>query len=70
MPELPEAETIVRGLRDTVVGEKIVRAEVLRPDILRESKRRFAPKVRGRTISSVERRANNVLLPLCGGAPI
>ncbi len=70
MPELPEAETIVRGLRDTIVGEKIVRVEVLRPDVLRESKRRFAPKVRGRTISSVERRAKNVLIRLDDGATI
>jgi len=64
MPELPEAETIVRGLRRVVVGERIVRAEVLKPDILREAKRSFSPKVRERTILAVERRAKNVLLRL------
>lgn len=66
MPELPEAETIVRGLRRSVVGERIVRAEVRRPDILRESKRAFTPKVRNRTIVAVERRAKNVLIRLEG----
>lgn len=64
MPELPEAETIVRGLRVTVVGKTIARAEVVKPDILRESKRRFTPRLRGRTISDVARRAKNVVLEL------
>ena len=36
MPELPEAETIVRGLRRTVPGRVIARTEVLKPDILRQ----------------------------------
>lgn len=66
MPELPEAETIVRGLRATVVGETIIRAEVLEPDILREPKRRFWPKVRQRRIEAVGRRAKNVLIRLEG----
>ncbi len=64
MPELPEAETIVRGLRDHVVGETILRAEVLKPDVLREPKRSFGPKVRDRSIASVERRAKNVVIRL------
>lgn len=66
MPELPEAETIVRGLRDTVVDETITRAEVLKPDILREPKRRFWPKVRDRRITAVDRRAKNVVIRLDG----
>jgi formamidopyrimidine-DNA glycosylase len=70
VPELPEAETIVRGLRKTVIGERIERADVLKPDILREPKRRFAPKVRDRTIHAVERRAKNVLLVLDDGGVI
>lgn len=64
MPELPEAETIVRGLRSAVVGETITRAEVVKADILRESRRTFTPKVRDRTIIAVERRAKNVLILL------
>jgi len=30
MPELPEVETIKRGLGKTIVGKKIVKVEVLR----------------------------------------
>lgn len=70
MPELPEAETIVRGLRGTVLGERIERADVLKPDVLREPRRRFSPKVRGRTIQAIERRAKNVLLVLDDGGVI
>jgi formamidopyrimidine-DNA glycosylase len=64
MPELPEAETIVRGLRPAIIGRRIARAEVLKPDVLREAKRSFSPKVRGRTVRAVERRAKNVLILL------
>jgi formamidopyrimidine-DNA glycosylase len=66
MPELPEAETIVRGLRPAITGSRITRVEVLKPDVLRESRRSFSPKVRGRTIRAVERRAKNVLVLLDG----
>ncbi|MDA0328856.1 MAG: bifunctional DNA-formamidopyrimidine glycosylase/DNA-(apurinic or apyrimidinic site) lyase [Gemmatimonadetes bacterium] len=66
MPELPEAETIVRGLRSRIVGETIVRAEVLKADILREPKHAFTRKLPGRTIVAVERRAKNVLIRLDG----
>ncbi|MEM7415378.1 MAG: bifunctional DNA-formamidopyrimidine glycosylase/DNA-(apurinic or apyrimidinic site) lyase [Gemmatimonadota bacterium] len=70
MPELPEAETIVRGLRATVVGRTIDRAEVLKPDILRVSKRAFGPKVRGRRIEAIARRAKNVIIHLDGARVI
>lgn len=66
MPELPEAETIVRGLRSSIVGERIERVEVLKADVLREPKRRFSAKLHGRTIVAVERRAKNVLILLDG----
>lgn len=66
MPELPEAETIVRGLRRSIVGERITRAEVLKPDVLREPRRRFTPRVRDHTIIAVDRRAKNVLIRLDG----
>ena len=67
MPELPEAETIVRGLRPAVVGERIMRTEVLHTDILRQPKSVFSSNVRRRSIAAVERRGKNVLLLLDGG---
>lgn len=62
MPELPEAETIVRGLRRAVLGEKVQRVQVLRPDILRQTQRHVSRALTGRTIAAVERRAKNVIL--------
>ncbi len=64
MPELPEAETIVRGLRPAIVGRTIRSTEVVHADVLREPKRRFADKVRGRRIVGVDRRGKNVLIEL------
>ena len=67
MPELPEAETIVRGLRTTIVGESIRCVEVLHLDILRQTKSIFSKRVRLRRINGIERRGKNVLLVLNGG---
>jgi formamidopyrimidine-DNA glycosylase len=71
MPELPEAETIVRGLRPHVTGRLIERVDVLRPDVLREDPAGFRRSLEGRRIGSVERRAKNIVAPLTSpeGAP-
>ena len=64
MPELPEAETIVRGLRPAIVGRSIRSTEVIHADVLRQPRRRFADRVRGRTVLGVERRGKNVIVRL------
>ncbi len=64
MPELPEAETIVRGLRPAIVGRTIRATEVIHADVLRQPPRRFATRVRGGKVLSVERRAKNVIIRL------
>jgi formamidopyrimidine-DNA glycosylase len=66
MPELPEAETIVRGLRPYLTGRTIVDVAVLRPDILRVPASDFADCVRHRTFLTVTRRGKNVVSPLSG----
>lgn len=67
MPELPEAETLVRGLRPVLTGRTLVQARVHKSDILRQSPRQFRDRVRGRRIEGVERRAKNVVLRLDHG---
>jgi formamidopyrimidine-DNA glycosylase len=67
MPELPEAETIVRGLRRTVVGERITGVDVVHPDVLRVPPRRLRARLRGRTIQGIGRRGKNVLVLLGDG---
>jgi len=67
VPELPEVETLVRGLRPLLPGSRIERIRVLHDDVLRMSPRRFADGVRHRAITAVERRAKNIVMPLDGG---
>lgn len=53
MPELPEVETIARGLRATIVGRTIHKAQALHPRIVRFA----APhEAAGKTICAVDRR--------------
>lgn len=66
MPELPEAETIMRGLRRTIVGERVRRTEVLHDDVLRQSRRALCEGVRGRSILTVGRRGKNLVMELEG----
>lgn len=70
MPELPEAETIVRGIRPRVQGRTITRARVVHADVLRVPARRFQTGVRGVRIAGVGRRGKNVVLHLEDGAVI
>ena len=67
MPELPEVETIVRGLQKPLPGASFARTRVLKPDVLRVSPRRFREALQGRRIVSVGRRAKNILLELDDG---
>jgi len=64
MPELPEVETVVRGLRSQLVGRTITRVEQRRPDLREKFPARFAGRLQGRRIDSVERRAKYILIGL------
>ena len=67
MPELPEVETIVRGLAGSLPGAVIGSVDVLKPDLIEdESAESFARELRGRTIESVARRAKNIVIDTGG----
>ena len=68
MPELPEAETIVRGLRPHLEGRRMDAVQVLKPDVLRTPSGAFARAVEGRTVLSVGRRGKNVVVTLSDGS--
>jgi formamidopyrimidine-DNA glycosylase len=70
VPELPEAETIVRGLRPAIVGREIRGVEVIHADVLRQPARPFAAALRGATIRAVGRRGKNVVIELDRGRVI
>jgi formamidopyrimidine-DNA glycosylase len=68
VPELPEVETIVRGLAQALPGAKIRRVEVLRPDLIEgEPAGAFAKALEGKRIRSVARRAKNTVIGVGDG---
>ena len=66
MPELPEVETIVRGLNRKIRGRKIIDLWTDWPKYFRfpKSEAEFRRHVIGKKILGVERRAKNVLIYL------
>ena len=67
MPELPEVETVRRGLLARMVGHRVVRLIQRRKDLRLPLPARFAQKVEGRTILAIDRRAKYLLLRLDDG---
>jgi formamidopyrimidine-DNA glycosylase len=82
MPELPEVQTTVNGLKKTVVGHTITevwtdlsKQAVSRPDFHDTIKyipffKKFSKDVVGKKIMSVERRAKNILIHVEGNQTI
>jgi len=71
MPELPEVETVVRGLRETVVGRTITGVHTNAPASSIHVSRSFgsssfADILKGRRILTVARRGKNILVGLSG----
>ena len=57
MPELPEVETVRRGLQPVVEGARIDRVEQRRPDLRFPFPERFPARLEGRTVTALGRRA-------------
>lgn len=70
MPELPEAETIVRDLRTTIPGRVVEDVEVRWPDVLTPplTARKLARGIKHRRIETIDRRAKNILLRFTDGS--
>ena len=66
MPELPEVETIVRGLRPLLPGKTIQELQILHADVLRQPSGEFSDRLQGRTFESVCRRGKNIVAHLTG----
>ncbi len=67
MPELPEVETIVRGLRPRLEGRRLVRVVQRRDDLRFPLPPRFAERLTGRRIETIGRRAKYILFHLDQG---
>jgi formamidopyrimidine-DNA glycosylase len=67
MPELPEVETIRRGLAPVLEGARLTRAEARRPDLRFPFPDGFGQRLTGARIERLERRAKYLLAPLDRG---
>jgi formamidopyrimidine-DNA glycosylase len=67
VPELPEVEAVRRTLHRAMRGTRIVRVEVRRPDLRRPFPRRFAARLTGQTVTSVDRRGKYLLVRFHSG---
>jgi formamidopyrimidine-DNA glycosylase len=67
MPELPEVETIVRGLRPRLEGRRLVRVVQRRDDLRFPLPPRFAERLTGRRVETIGRRAKYILFHLDQG---
>ena len=67
MPELPEVETVCRGLRSQLVGRILTRVQQRRPDLRFPFPPNFVARLEGRRVETVSRRAKYILVHLDGG---
>jgi len=67
MPELPEVETVVRGLRPRLEGRRLARVEQRRPDLRFPFPENFARRLTGRRVERILRRAKYMLFHLDDG---
>jgi formamidopyrimidine-DNA glycosylase len=68
VPELPEVETVVRDLRDAVVGRRVERVDVLHPGVLRfPLPEAFAAGLGGAAVAGVERIGKFIFMRLSSG---
>jgi formamidopyrimidine-DNA glycosylase len=67
MPELPEVETVRRGLEPVLTGARLARVRQNRPDLRFPFPERFVERLEGATVERIDRRAKYLLMPLSTG---
>jgi len=67
MPELPEVETVRRGLQPVLEGARITGVEARRPDLRFPFPEKFSQRLTGKTITALGRRAKYLTMELEGG---
>jgi formamidopyrimidine-DNA glycosylase len=67
VPELPEVETVRRGLAPVMEGARIVKLEARRPDLRRPLPKDFARRVEGTMVTGIGRRAKYLTADLSSG---
>jgi formamidopyrimidine-DNA glycosylase len=67
VPELPEVETVRRGLQPAMEGQAIVKADIRRPDLRWPFPQNMADRLTGKTVLRLRRRSKYILADLSSG---
>ncbi len=67
MPELPEVETVRRGLQPVMEGSQILKAEARRKDLRFPFQKDFVARLTGQTVTGLGRRAKYLMADLASG---
>jgi formamidopyrimidine-DNA glycosylase len=67
MPELPEVETVMRGLKPALEGRLIAQVETRRAGLRFPFPKDFAARLEGKRIAQVSRRAKYIVASIDGG---
>src|SRR5947207_15280799 len=67
MPELPEVETVRRGLAPVMEGARFVKVEARRGDLRWPLPKDFVARLEGQTVTGLGRRAKYLLADLSSG---
>ena len=67
MPELPEVETVRRGLLPVMEGQRIAHADIRRPDLRWPFPENMAERLTGKTVTALRRRSKYILADLDSG---
>ncbi|MCF8468395.1 MAG: bifunctional DNA-formamidopyrimidine glycosylase/DNA-(apurinic or apyrimidinic site) lyase [Sneathiella sp.] len=67
MPELPEVETVCRGLEKALVGDRIAKVTLRRENLRFPFAEGFTDALQGRTVERIQRRAKYILMTVEGG---
>ena len=67
MPELPEVETVRRGLEPAMEGARFTKVDVHRGDLRWPLQKDFAQRLEGKTVTGMSRRAKYLLTDLSSG---
>jgi len=64
MPELPEVETVLRGLKARVLGRRLTEVEVSNPQVIHGSAEDFVAGVAGRRVQALQRKGKALAMEL------
>ena len=67
MPELPEVETVRRGLQPAMEGARFTHVEARRPDLRFPLPKDFVKRLEGQTVTGLGRRAKYLMADLSSG---